>query len=213
MGRKKSVPLIKICPICQKPFEVKPYQNRRKYCSYACVDEMKRQQYKGRHYHFHKLDDEKEREICELYKDKEMPANTIAPIFNVSIATIIRVIRKHKIERTVKEAAALRIKQNPDLAKLAAQKKIGRFLGEKSPLYKNGCGRWTRNVMERDNYTCQDCGLHDPEIVEAHHIKPRKEFPELAYDIDNGVTVCPNCHKRRHLHLCKDGKYRPRMGG
>lgn len=210
MGRKRAVPLIKICPICENPFTIKPYQNRRVYCSPACSGEMKRQQYKGRHYHFHKLDDEKERQICELYKDKEMPANAIAPLFDVSTGTVIRVIRKYKIERTMKEAAKLRMKQNPHLAKNQAEKITGRFLGKNSPHYKNGSGRWSRNVMERDGYTCQDCGLHDPEIVEAHHIIPRSVDPSKQYNIDNGITVCPNCHKRCHLRLDKNGKLRPR---
>lgn len=61
-------------------------------------------------------------------------------------------------------------------------------------------GKWPykkRQVKTRDNYTCQICGLRDPEIMEVDHIKPKKRFPELALELENLVTLCPNCHRRK----------------
>ena len=56
-----------------------------------------------------------------------------------------------------------------------------------------------RLVLERDNGTCQKCGLHHPEIMEVDHIKPRRVAPELKYHPDNLMTLCPNCHRRKTL--------------
>lgn len=55
---------------------------------------------------------------------------------------------------------------------------------------------WARQVLERDNYTCQRCGLKSKEkgIMEAHHIKPVSRYPSLALDISNEITLCKNCH-------------------
>jgi len=57
---------------------------------------------------------------------------------------------------------------------------------------------WTQirhMVLERDNYTCQDCGSRDN--LEVHHIKPICEGGD-EFDPDNCITLCKNCHRRRH---------------
>jgi 5-methylcytosine-specific restriction endonuclease McrA len=58
---------------------------------------------------------------------------------------------------------------------------------------------WKRIVMERDSYTCWECGFSDEEIMEVHHIKPVCLSPELARDPANMITLCPNCHRRKTL--------------
>lgn len=55
-----------------------------------------------------------------------------------------------------------------------------------------------RIVFERDNYTCQKCGLVGESgnrrgCVQVHHIKPRRDGG--TNDIDNLVTLCYDCHK------------------
>jgi|SaaInlV_100m_DNA_2_1039680.scaffolds.fasta_scaffold22548_2 hypothetical protein len=56
---------------------------------------------------------------------------------------------------------------------------------------------WVQSVYKRDNYTCQDCGACNCK-VNAHHIKEGHGFPELRYDVDNGVCLCVKCHRLRH---------------
>ena len=36
------------------------------------------------------------------------------------------------------------------------------------------------------------------EATEVHHIKHLDEYPELAYDNDNLVSLCHACHNARH---------------
>ena len=70
--------------------------------------------------------------------------------------------------------------------------------GEKSPVWKGGSwGYCRRTVKIRDDYICQICGLRDPEIMEVDHIKPKSEYPELEFVLENLVTLCPNCHRRK----------------
>ena len=63
------------------------------------------------------------------------------------------------------------------------------------------CRRWgeTRQLIyERDHYMCRVClaqGRITTGKVEAHHIVPLVENKELAYDIDNGITLCVKHHK------------------
>lgn len=65
-------------------------------------------------------------------------------------------------------------------------------------------GRWwevRRLARERDDNTCQNCGISKSELEDTphvHHIKPIREFddPQEAHSLDNVVTLCPSCHHR-----------------
>lgn len=52
---------------------------------------------------------------------------------------------------------------------------------------------WRTAVYERDNYTCQDCGVRGGKL-NADHIKPFAGFPELRFELSNGRTLCVPCH-------------------
>ena len=56
---------------------------------------------------------------------------------------------------------------------------------------------WSKNVMSRDAGSCQSCGCTEGEM-HAHHVKPWKAYPELRYDVANGLTVCAPCHWAIH---------------
>jgi len=59
---------------------------------------------------------------------------------------------------------------------------------------------WTLKVKIRDNYTCKFCGegTFDHEFVDAHHIKPKKDYHHLAEVVENGETLCMLCHIKEH---------------
>jgi 5-methylcytosine-specific restriction endonuclease McrA len=75
--------------------------------------------------------------------------------------------------------------------------------GENNPNWKGGASKetrynneyriWRSRVFTRDNYVCQICD-NTGVYVQADHIKPYADYPELRYDISNGRTLCVPCH-------------------
>jgi len=89
--------------------------------------------------------------------------------------------------------------------------------GEKSYLWKGGVTsenqllrksskfkEWRKKVFERDNWTCQKCGRRTKIgiriTLHPHHIKPLAKYPRLVYKVDNGITLCKECHLKEHKH-------------
>lgn len=59
---------------------------------------------------------------------------------------------------------------------------------------------WREKVFKRDKYTCKDCGVKNGNgktiYLHPHHIKPKSKYPNLIFNVDNGMTLCIPCHKR-----------------
>lgn len=71
---------------------------------------------------------------------------------------------------------------------------------------------WRKKIYERDDFICQMCGDNRGHNLQAHH---KKSFAEIIqendiknfneslkckelWSIDNGVTLCKDCHKKIH---------------
>lgn len=55
--------------------------------------------------------------------------------------------------------------------------------------------KWNKFIKSRDE-VCLLCGS-DKKLV-AHHILEAGDYPELVYEIENGVTLCQSCHIKIH---------------
>ena len=53
---------------------------------------------------------------------------------------------------------------------------------------------WRNEVYKKDWYTCQCCGQSKEIKKQAHHLKSFAHNEDLRYDIDNGITLCEDCH-------------------
>lgn len=71
------------------------------------------------------------------------------------------------------------------------ERENGRFI--------DGYNEFIRGVYERDNYTCQCCSeLGNGSNLNAHHLDGYNWCKDKRTDIDNGITLCSNCHKEFH---------------
>ncbi len=61
---------------------------------------------------------------------------------------------------------------------------------------------WRKAIFERDNYTCKECGQYGGRL-QADHILPYSTFPEARWNLDNGRTLCVECHKKTPTYARK----------
>lgn len=57
--------------------------------------------------------------------------------------------------------------------------------------------RWRRSVYIRDDYTCQKCYKRSG-TLNAHHLDGYNWHKEGRYDVNNGITLCSQCHIEFH---------------
>jgi len=60
-----------------------------------------------------------------------------------------------------------------------------------------GYKAWVRSVLTRDNFTCRKCGESKEDMV-AHHLDGHDWCEEKRLDVNNGVTLCRECHEDFH---------------
>lgn len=88
------------------------------------------------------------------------------------------------------------------------------WLGEKNPNWKGGITtenkkirasdeykEWRRQVFERDQYQCVNCGKKGN--LHADHIRPFATHKDIRLDINNGRTLCIPCHKATPSYLTR----------
>ena len=80
--------------------------------------------------------------------------------------------------------------------------KVGeRFLND--PLQKG----WRKAVKDRDGWKCKISNNNCKGRLEAHHILTWKDYPELRYEVNNGITLCQAHHPRKKEDVVKLSPY------
>lgn len=185
-----------ICLQCSKSFRVSDYRaSSAKYCSTRC-------------YSTRKITDETRKRMSDsakgkiawnkgvqMWKDREHPRGTLG--------------MKLKKRKPLTLTARKRMSESHKGLKYPTNS------GENNHFWKGGVTSlhrrmrkssefrlWREAVFKRDKYTCQKCngrtGDGNVQVLHPHHIKPLSEFHELAYDVDNGITLCKDCHRKEH---------------
>ena len=163
------------CDLCGKEYERIPSRIG-KYCSYKCSNDPLRKK------------EIYEKIALKNKKGVELKCLQCGKLFYVSKCRIDGRIGKNGQEQLrkycSKKCQSLSLKKSDELKVDKVRLK-----------------EWRLKVLEKDNYTCQDCGCTRKRLLIAHHIKFRKEYPELTYNLENGQTLCIYCHIKKHRKL------------
>lgn len=159
--------MIKTCPTCKKDFKIKAsHASRRVFCSRLCVRHTKEAKIKMRTWH-------KGKTLSEEHKRKISESGK-------SLHRIGYWAGKKRPSISGENCHLWRggISSETNLARHSLEYKL-----------------WREAVYKRDNYTCIECGQTRGNL-NADHIKPFAYFPELRFSIENGRTLCHECHKK-----------------
>ena len=64
---------------------------------------------------------------------------------------------------------------------------------------------WSVAIRTRDKHVCALCGRS--EHLNAHHILPKKFFPDVQFEMWNGISLCPKCHTFGKFSAHKNGVF------
>lgn len=57
--------------------------------------------------------------------------------------------------------------------------------------------KWRDKIYLRDDYTCQVCNIKGRKL-NAHHLNSWNYYEKERFNINNGITLCENCHREFH---------------
>lgn len=103
---------------------------------------------------------------------------------------------KHTVETRMKISRVTR--ERTPRGKALHSYKDGKLAERRGQRFSREYKRWRFDVFARDKFACQECGDKRGGNLVAHHIKPFAEYPELRFEVSNGVTLCRKCHKATH---------------
>lgn len=75
--------------------------------------------------------------------------------------------------------------------------------------YIKGYAQWRKAVISRDCGICQMCFM-EGKHVEAHHIIPQRDDKNNILEVDNGITLCEECHNatyRKEYEIALDMRW------
>ena len=194
--------ITKVCEICSKEFQVKPYREKTaRFCSKKCGGSWHA---KTRLAHIKKpwaaknLDGHRHKSptkfTSERVRGSDNPSWVEAHVFSCE-----RCGREFKVKPWL-------VRQNgkPRFCGRDCFENSGAFTGSNSSSYVGGPktyrGRnWLvmrKKAIDRDNATCQNCGSVEGDSISVHHIIPDREFDDYisANVLTNLVSLCQRCH-------------------
>ena len=199
------------CEVCGEEFYKKPFRIKKDVnhtCSMECLGKL-------RHLTKVRLIESKfdmpiKELLYDLYIVKKLPTRKVGEIIGLSKGKVSEWLKKYDIEvRYGSEAIETQWINNSERRKKQSDAFVenfniarnnSRFKDFKEYRKTSEYSEWRLKVYSRDNFTCVKCGKKrdSKTMINAHHLESFKTNVEKRYDVNNGVTLCEQCHINFH---------------
>ena len=116
----------------------------------------------------------------------------------IGLANSIALLGK-KQSRETKEKRANRLKGENNPRWIKDRTQLKRYNDDAKDRRSPACRYWHRQVWERDRFRCRINNKDCSGKINAHHILGWSKFPELRYNVNNGITLCQFHHPRKRV--------------
>ena len=175
-SREEKYINLKICLECSCEFVA--IKNKQKFCSRDCVYEWKRKNLKGEN-------NPKYNRVAKICEECGGEYYIKPSMLNKSRFCSKACMSNWRSKHWVGENSPT---WNPNITQEERENKR----------HIQGYDEFVDGVFKRDNYTCQQCGDNRGGNLVAHHLNGYNWDIENRINIDNGITLCEDCHKSFH---------------
>jgi hypothetical protein len=136
-----------------------------------------------------------ERENCILlsqhYQNTNTPVEFRCSCGNTDYITVSIFKVGVRCRKCVQKNTERKGEKNPNWNPLKTDEE--RLIERNFPEYRE----WAKLIKARDKYICQCCGIYGGRLI-AHHLDGYGWCKEKRTDINNGITMCRECHTEFH---------------
>lgn len=131
--------------------------------------------------------------LCNIKTDNPCCSRSCSAKFQKCIPPSRKGIKCSEKFKIIRSLAWMGSK-NPNYIKDRTQLK--RFDDTTKDRRSSAYGNWRKEIWKRDGFKCKINNKDCNDRIEAHHILGFTKYPELRYDINNGITLCHFHHPR-----------------
>lgn len=104
------------------------------------------------------------------------------------------VVFKHHVKKYCTSACYHKSREKEGNHRWIADRSLIKLDSERGgPLHK----QWSKDIKLSNGWKCKINNHECDGRLEAHHIYPWKDYPELRYDLTNGIPLCKRHHPRK----------------
>lgn len=146
--------------------------------------------------------------LRDRYTGDKLSTTQIAALVGCTARVVNTWLDRHGITRRSRGSEKGHARATEQARQRQSEARRDRYLGAANPNWKGGKPKvdpernryrskaWVLAVKTRDGFRCVECGSQGP--LHAHHIKRWKDYPELRFEVSNGLTLCIPCHELAH---------------